>query len=57
MVTPRRKQAEFLVHRFCPWEVVTRIGVLNQAVRRRVDGILGDHGAPTPTEVRESWYY
>jgi hypothetical protein len=53
----RRKQAEFLVHRFCPWDVVTRIGVFNSAVRRRVDSILADHGMTTPTEVHERWYY
>jgi len=53
----RRKQAEFLVHRFCPWDVVTRIAVLNSAVRRRVDTILADHGVTTPTEVHASWYY
>jgi len=53
----RRKQAEFLVHRFCPWNVVTRIGVLNSAIRRRVDIILADHLVATPTEVRANWYY
>jgi hypothetical protein len=53
----RRKQAEFLVHRFCPWSVVTRIGVLNDAVRSRVNSILETHGADTRTEIHKRWYY
>ena len=53
----RRKQAEFLVHRFCPWSVVTGIGVLNTAIRYRVDSILADHGATTPTHIHRNWYY
>ncbi len=53
----RRKQAEFLVHRSCPWEVVTRIGVLDSAVRQEVNSILADHRTTTPTEVHRGWYY
>jgi len=53
----RRKQAEFLVYRFCPWEVVTSIGVLNDAIRGRVEKILADHGVPTSVKVCKDWYY
>jgi hypothetical protein len=53
----RRKQAEFLVHRFCPWEVIQRIGVLNEAVKSRVERILDRHHLSTPVEVRRQWYY
>lgn len=53
----RRKQAEFLVHRFCPWEVIQRIGVLNDAVKSRVERILDRHHLSTPVEVRRQWYY
>ena len=53
----RRKQAEFLVHRSCPWNVVTGIGVFNGAVQRRVETILYDHGEATPTEVQRGWYH
>jgi hypothetical protein len=53
----RRKQAEFLVHRFCPWEVVNRIGVLNEAVKERVERILNRKNISMPVEVRRQWYY
>ena len=53
----RRKLAEFLVYRFCPWEVVTSIGVLNDAIRGRVEKILADHGVPTSVKVCKNWYY
>lgn len=53
----RRKQAEFLVCRFCPWHMVNGIGVFNSAIQRRVEAILADHGTGTPTEVRANWYY
>jgi hypothetical protein len=47
----RRKQAEFLVHRFCPWGVVNRIGVLNDAVKERVERILDRKNISMPVEV------
>jgi hypothetical protein len=53
----RRKQAEFLVHRFCPWEVVNRIGVLNEAVKEKVEHILQRKKISMPVEVRRQWYY
>ncbi len=53
----RRKQAEFLVHRFCPWDVVSRIGVLNDSIRRQVMKILADHDESTPVKVCNDWYY
>ncbi|MEJ2724834.1 MAG: DUF4433 domain-containing protein [Deltaproteobacteria bacterium] len=55
----RRKQAEFLVHQFCPWELILEIAVVNAAVRDRVRDIL--QGVPTvyrrPVRVRPNWYY
>jgi hypothetical protein len=47
----RRKQAEFLVHRFCPWGAVNRIGVLNDAVKERVERILDRKNISMPVEV------
>jgi len=32
----RRKQAEFLVHRACPWDLITEIGVLDPGTKSRV---------------------
>lgn len=52
-----KKQAEFLVHRAMPWELVGRIGVCNAVVQRRVQTILAAH-AHRPSAVAErSWYY
>jgi hypothetical protein len=51
-----KKQAEFLVHRVMPWDLIDRIGVLNSAVRQRVESILGSHDHPE-VAVKQAWYY
>ncbi|MCC5876811.1 MAG: DUF4433 domain-containing protein [Candidatus Sumerlaeia bacterium] len=55
----RRKQAEFLVHRFLPWDQVERIGVVDAVWRAQVEDVLGAHPAAMqrPVEVRPEWYY
>ncbi len=53
----RRKQAEFLVHRICPWNVINLIGVLNDDVKGKVEEILDRNNLSTPVEVRRQWYY
>lgn len=53
----RRKQAEFLVHRFCPWDVVTHIGVLNDAAKIRVENIFRWHRVGKPVYICRQWYY
>jgi hypothetical protein len=54
-----RKQAEFLVHRFCPWELVHEIGVIDEDRKKQVEGLLAEHDpAHKPVvEVRRDWYY
>ena len=53
----RRRQAKFLVHDFFPWELVTRIGVINNGMAEQVTEIL-QGAAHRPTVVVErSWYY
>ena len=32
----RRRQAEFLIHKFCPWRLVREIGVMNNDVKIKV---------------------
>lgn len=51
----RRRQAEFLVHKFFPWELVSEIGVCNTATAEKVNKILHGNG-PTVT-VKQGWYY
>jgi hypothetical protein len=53
----RRRQAEFLVHDFFPWELVTKIGVIDDGVAEQANTIL-QGAAHFPTVVVEgSWYY
>lgn len=55
----RRKQAEFLVHRTCPWAAIQHIAVLNEATKQRADAILTgvDPALRKPVVVRRNWYY
>lgn len=55
----RRKQAEFLVHRFCPWSLIREIGVYSRDLQQWVEDVLKRHGIrPAPVvAVRRSWYY
>ena len=53
----RRKQAEFLVYRFCPWEVLIRIGVINGDIKDQVESILAKYGVQTPVDICRRWYY
>ena len=55
----RRKQAEFLVHRFCDWALIEQIGVINQAMKQRVEAVLADYPADMhkPVVVKPGWYY
>ncbi len=53
----RRKQAEFLVYRFCPWEVIARIGVINGGIKVQVESILAKYGIQTPVDICRQWYY
>ncbi len=54
----RRKQAEFLVHRFCPLEVVTEIGVINNDYKQKVEKILRQHNVnQIPVNIHHDWYY
>jgi len=55
----RRKQAEFLIHRFCAWELIKEIVVVNTAMKAKVEQIM----ATFPTDqrrvvrIRPDWYY
>lgn len=55
----RRKQAEFLMHKLCPWEIIDEIVVIDRSMERQVQVILD--GFPRalrkPIRVERSWYY
>ena len=51
----RRRQAEFLVHRFFPWKLVSYIGVYDQAAAETVRKVLGK--ANLEIGIERGWYY
>ena len=53
----RRRQAEFLVHDFFPWELVTKIGVIDNGVAEQVNEILQRAPHRPTVVVKGSWYY
>lgn len=55
----RRKQAEFLVHQFCPWDVIHEIGVCNHWAYQRVGSILQQFqpALQRPVKLHSDWYY
>ena len=55
----RRKQAEFLIHRFCPWQAIEEIGVFNSAAKYKAEGIFSrfDVSLRRDVAIRPGWYY
>lgn len=54
----RRKQAEFLVHRFCDWSLIHEIAVINQNMKDRVENILSEFARKLRREVVvRDWYF
>jgi hypothetical protein len=55
----RRKQAEFLVLNRLEWDLVSEIGVYNDAVRRQVTALVSEYPnlSQPPVVVRRDWYY
>jgi hypothetical protein len=55
----RRKQAEFLVHKFCSWNVIHEVAVLNAAVKAEVESVFcrfAPHLKRMVT-IRREWFY
>lgn len=53
----RRRQAEFLVHEFLPWDLITGIGVHDAATQGRARAALAGAGHQPPISVTPEWYY
>lgn len=55
----RRKQAEFLVWQQLDWSLIVGIGVLNTAVKQRVEEVLDQFPQRhrPPVKVMSQWYY
>jgi hypothetical protein len=52
-----RKQAELLVEGSFPWELVDRIGVIDQTIAEQVASILREAGHRPKIVVTPQWYY
>jgi hypothetical protein len=52
----QRRQAEFLVHERCPWDLVKEIGVINSESEQRIATILDQLPRPQIT-IHRDWYY
>jgi len=55
----RRKQAEFLVHKFCDWSLIREIVVINDAIKSQVENIVQQYPQECrrPIQIRRDWYY
>jgi len=53
----RRRQAEFLVYQFFPWNFFEEIAVINDTMVGRVDEILSSFKKCPKVSVRKKWYY
>jgi len=55
----RRKQAEFLVYRFCDWSLIHKIAVISDRMRASVMEILAGfpHQREPEVVVERGWYY
>jgi len=51
------KQAEFLVEREVPWELVRRIGVLSNGTAQRVGQAIALAARQPVIEIKTDWYY
>lgn len=52
-----KRQAEFLVHDWCPWEAIEVIGVVNQGIAARVEAAIADTVHKPRVEIHHDWYY
>jgi hypothetical protein len=53
----RRRQAEFLVHEFCTWDVISEIGVMTPSMKIKVENLLVTSRYKPVVKVRAQWYY
>jgi len=53
----RRRQAEFLVHRFVPWVLCREIGVINTHIAEEVNAVLQAATHRPHVHVQRPWYY
>ncbi len=52
-----KRQAEFLVHDWCPWEAIEAIGVVDRDIAARVEAAIAGAGHKPRVVVHRDWYY
>lgn len=52
-----RRQAEFLVHDWCPWQAIEVIGVIDREIAARVEAAIAGAAHKPRVEVHGDWYY
>ncbi|MBC8507197.1 MAG: DUF4433 domain-containing protein [Chloroflexi bacterium] len=53
----RRRQAEFLVHQFCPWELILEIGIISAQARDWVLKQVENQSHQPVVNIQRNWYY
>jgi hypothetical protein len=51
------KQAEFLLHGWFPWTLVTEVGVHSAAVAAQATAAMAGSAYQPPVKIRPDWYY
>lgn len=52
-----RRQAEFLVHDWCPWDAIEVIGVMDRDIAAHVETAISGAGHRPRVEIHRDWYY
>ena len=55
----RKKQAEFLVHRFCDWSLIQAVMVIDESRKAQVEQVFAKFPQVLrrPVLVKRDWYY
>ncbi len=55
----RRKQAEFLIHKFCPWSLIRQIVVIDDVRKTQVEQVLDGFSDDLKrvVTIKRGWYY
>lgn len=53
----RRRQAEFLVHQFFPWNLVETVGVIDQNLADEAEQVLQTAAHHPEVRIERAWYY
>ena len=54
---PKRKQAEFLVEQFVPFDLIQSIGVYDSRIKAQVQAVFAGFSVPVPVTIQRDWYY